>query len=203
MNGAEPRPAESEHLLERLVFFSDAVFAIAITLLVIEIHIPELPAQSDNDGAWRELLHIGPSLFAFALSFLVIGRFWMGHHRAFGAVRHYDERMVWPNLQYLLGVAFMPFATAFLGRNFGHFVPALVYNATMLFCALLNWRLWRVLLRTGALPVDRSADFGWRPVSLMLGAATSVALTFVWPLISQIGMATMPIWGMLLRRISK
>lgn len=193
---------KTDNMLERLVFFSDAVFAIAITLLVIELEVPHLKS-GDPAEAWRELLHIGPSLFAFVLSFLVIGRFWMGHHRVFGMVKGYDDRLAWPNLQYLLGIAFMPFATAFLGRNLGLFVPALLYNLTMLACALLNLRLWRVLRQTGVLvPGENSAPL-WRPLSLAMGAATAVALAFVAPLYSQIGLATMPLWGWLVRKYIK
>jgi uncharacterized membrane protein len=63
--------------LDRLVFFSDAVFAIAVTLLVLDIHVPDLPRVVSNADAWRAFTDLTPSFFAFALSFLVIGRFWM------------------------------------------------------------------------------------------------------------------------------
>src|SRR5437868_654279 len=110
--------------LDRLVFFSDAVFAIAITLLVLEIRIPHLPRGVTIAEAWREFWTLWPSFFAFALSFFVIGRFWMGHHERFRPLRHFDDRLMWPNLLYLMTIAFMPFSTAFLGSNLGRFVPA-------------------------------------------------------------------------------
>lgn len=191
---------ETDHALERLVFFSDAVFAIAITLLIIEIHVPDLSTTATNTEAWQEFASLIPSLIAYLISFFVIGRFWMGHHRAFGAVRRYDEAMVWPNLQYLMAIAFMPFATAFMGRNFGHFVPALVYNLSMLVCALLNWRLWLVLLRAGDMAPERTASFNLRSTSVLLGAASCVALTFISPMFSQAGMFTMPVWNWVLSK---
>jgi uncharacterized membrane protein len=112
--------------LDRLVFFSDAVFAIAVTLLVLDIRVPSLPREVSVADSWAAFADLTPSFFAFALSFLVIGRFWMGHHERFRSLRHFDQRLMWPNMLYLMAIAFMPFATAFLGRNLGHFVPALV-----------------------------------------------------------------------------
>ncbi len=187
--------------LERMIFFSDAVFAIAITLLVIEIRVPELAPGATSAEAARALLALMPSLFAFALSFLVIGRFWMGHHKLFSHVTHFADRLLWPNMLFLLAIAFMPFATGFLGRNLGHFVPALVYNLTMLASAVLNLTLMRVADR--ALLIDSGLDrraLRSRPVSVVLAALVCAGLTFVVPLFSQLGMATIPIWLRLLSR---
>jgi uncharacterized membrane protein len=180
--------------LDRLVFFSDAVFAIAITLLIIEIEIPDLQPGISIAESWAEFASLKWSFFAFALSFLVIGRFWMGHHERFRSLKHYDPRLMWPNMLYLMAIAFMPFATAFLGRNIGHFLPALVYNLTMLLLSLLAlWLAKRI----------RAAGGGGIPhdgLDIVFAALACVALTFVLPLISQWGMMTMPLWSFLERR---
>lgn len=185
----------NKHNLERMVFFSDAVFAIAITLLVIEIEVPKLPANASRADAWHEFAALSPNLFAFALSFLVIGRFWMGHHKLFSHVVRFDERLLWPNLLFLLGIAFMPFATGFLGSNLGQFVPTLVYNLTMLACAALNYSLMRVVAKAELFD-DRGHDklLRIRPLSVALAALTCVGLTFVSPVFSQIGMGAIPLW---------
>jgi len=182
--------------LDRLVFFSDAVFAIAITLLVLEIDIPDLPVHVSTAASWRALAELVPSFFAFALSFLVIGRFWMGHHERFRSLRHFDARLMWPNMLYLMAIAFMPFATAFLGRNLGHFVPALVYNLAMLVLSLLALWLARQIRASGGGGDPREG------FDIVLAALVCIGLTFVFPLLSQWGMMTVPLWSWLERRMA-
>jgi len=182
--------------LDRLVFFSDAVFAIAVTLLVLDIHVPDLPRVVSNADAWRAFRDETPSYFAFALSFLVIGRFWMGHHERFRALRHFDPRLMWPNMLYLMAIAFMPFATAFLGRNLGHFVPELVYNVSMLVVSLLAYWLARAVWRAGE-PDAPPAD----GLDMVLAALVCIGLTFVVPILSQWGMFTALLWTRLEKRL--
>jgi uncharacterized membrane protein len=182
--------------LDRLVFFSDAVFAIAITLLVLDIHVPNLPHVVSIEDSWRAFAELTPSFFAFALSFLVIGRFWMGHHERFRSLRHFDARLMWPNMIYLLAIAFMPFATAFLGQNLGHFVPELVYNISMLVLALVAFWLAAVARRVGG---DDSRPYDG--IDLILAALVCIGLTFWVPILSQWGMMTIPLWTWLENRL--
>ena len=107
-----------DHKLERLVFFADAVFAIAITLLVSELHVPHFEHRG-TQAALAQLAGMWPSLFGFVLSFLVIGRFWMGHHSAFSGVSQFSPRLMWPNLLMLMAIAFMPFITGLMSQNSG------------------------------------------------------------------------------------
>jgi len=178
------------------VFFSDAVFAIAITLLVLDIHVPNFPHAISIAQSWQAFLDLSPSFFAFALSFLVIGRFWMGHHERFRTVRHFSARLMWPNLIYLMTIAFMPFATAFLGQNLGHFVPELVYNVSMLALALVAFWLAWVTRRVGG---DDSRPYDG--IDLILAALVCIGLTFWVPILSQWGMMTIPLWTWLENRL--
>lgn len=127
--------------LERVVFFSDAVFAIAITLLALEIRLPSLEI-ADTDVALRQaLLGIWPQYLGFVISFLVIGTFWMSHHRKFRLIRRYDYRLVMFNLLLLMGIAFVPFPTAVL-TEFGSRVATVLYAGTMVGIGLLFLILW-------------------------------------------------------------
>jgi TMEM175 potassium channel family protein len=100
--------------LERVIFFSDAVFAIVITLLVLpltaEVDLPD--AGADTAALVWDLW---PRVLTFVVSFLVIGQFWIAHHRMFAQLRSVDHGLIWLNLVFLLTVSFLPFPTAVLG----------------------------------------------------------------------------------------
>lgn len=101
---------------ERTVFFSDAVFAIAMTLLVLDLHAPPDLAQ-DRLGA--VLVEALPGFLAYALSFAVIGAAWMNHHSKFAVIRRYDQGLQWLNLLVLFFVALLPMPTSFISEYGG------------------------------------------------------------------------------------
>src|SRR5450631_3763022 len=105
---------KKEFQLERLILFSDAVFAIAITLLVIELKIPEIPRQWVTETKLVEILaNLIPKFVGFLISFFIIGLFWTIHHRMFGYVVNYNPKLLWLNLIFLLFIVIMPFSTSF------------------------------------------------------------------------------------------
>ncbi len=167
--------------LERLTFFSDAVFAIAITLLIIEVHVPHV-ASIDDATYWQALGELRSSLFGFALSFLVIGMLWMAHHRVFGMLADYSQKITWPNLLLLMTVAFMPFATALMSSNPRARVPELVYSGTLLVAGLLQNRLFTVALRApyvrADVPAEEVTAARWR--SWGLPTAATLSLIAAW-----------------------
>ena len=195
-------PAKTDHALERLVFFSDAVFAIAITLLILEVHVPHLPRHSADVAYLQALADLAPSLIGYVVSFWVVGMFWLGHHRVFSLANRHSPRMLGWNL-FLLGViAFMPFATAFWAQNTGSLVPALFYCATLLAAALLNVKV--VWIATGPEMVDPATDPASifycrrRSLSVVLGAATAILLGIFFPPFAQVALASIPVWRRLL-----
>lgn len=97
---------------DRVAFFSDAVFAIAMTLLVVGIGIPHV---HDTSKIAARVGDKGNEIFGFFLSFLVIGLYWLAHHRFFSNLVAVDGRLMRLNLVYLAGIAFMPFPTALVG----------------------------------------------------------------------------------------
>ncbi|HRN38119.1 MAG TPA: TMEM175 family protein [Flavobacteriales bacterium] len=134
--------------LDRIAMFSDAVFAIAITLLILEMHIPDQrPGTTDLD--LLQYLDVSiPKFVGFLVSFFVIGQFWMAHHRMFRYLERSSQALLVSNLFFLLPIVIMPFSTAFFSEYFnGELrVPLAVYTATILLAGLLSFRLWHVAL---------------------------------------------------------
>ncbi len=103
--------------LERLVFFSDAVFAIAITLLILDVRPPHLAEDAGNRDLLAAIEALLPKLVGYTISFLVVGSMWIEHHRIFRYIARCDEGLLWRNLVFLLTVALMPFPTALFSEN--------------------------------------------------------------------------------------
>lgn len=110
-NDNHPR---QEFQVERLAFFSDAVFAIAITLLIIEFKIPHVTKTSTYQEVLHELGELKLHLFALLLSFFFIGVYWVRHHTLFKYIHNYNRQIVVANMASLLPVIFLPFTTSFL-----------------------------------------------------------------------------------------
>jgi uncharacterized membrane protein len=138
--------------VERLVFFSDAVFAIAITLLVIELGVPERLA---SDEQLREALaDLAPSFFSFFLSFAVTALWWLSHHRVLRLVERTSGALVALNFLLLAAVAFLPFSSGVLGHHGDLSTAVILYAATntVAVAALVGIRL--LVVRRGLLRAD-------------------------------------------------
>ena len=129
----------------RLEAFSDGVIAIAITLLSLEIRLP------DDDALTSGLLSIWPSYVGFVLSFLLIGQVWLNHHAIFQKIRYVDQWVLVCNLLLLLDVAFLPFATTVLTRALktgeDARIGAVFYGMVMVVGGLFFNGLWRAAIR--------------------------------------------------------
>ncbi|MBV1851359.1 TMEM175 family protein [Catellatospora tritici] len=111
----------------RVLSFSDGLFAIAMTLLVVEVGVPKLVHEGDIRELARDLSDLIPNFVGFFLSFAVIGRYWIAHHQMFSLLRGVDLGMIMRNLVYLAFVAFLPFPTALLGDYFSNPLAISVY----------------------------------------------------------------------------
>jgi uncharacterized membrane protein len=145
---------------ERLVFFSDAVYAIVITLLVLPL-TAEIDLPDGRAGFARAVTERWPTIVTFAVSFLVIGQFWTAHHRIFGLLDRQDQGLLWLNLAGLLTVAFLPFPAAVLGAHneTGDAFPVVFFAASMTVtsCAMTGTWLyawWRGLVRRSLGPAQ-------------------------------------------------
>jgi uncharacterized membrane protein len=127
--------------LERLIFFSDAVFAIAITLLALDLRLPGGGESPNNAQLLTQLLEIWPKYLAYLVSFLAIGTFWLGHHRRFRFIRRYARGLLTLNLLFLMVIAFVPFPTSVISES-GNRTATIFYALTMILGGLMLAALW-------------------------------------------------------------
>lgn len=142
----------------RIEAFSDGVFAIAITLLILEIKVPEPDTIDSPEALWQALSGgLIYSYLAFFTSFVVIGVMWINHHRIFTYVRRTDQALLFYNTLLLLGITFVPFPTAVLGKYLEDVpagsanVAAIFYAGTGLGIAIFFNLLWRHIAYWGRL----------------------------------------------------
>jgi uncharacterized membrane protein len=142
----------------RLEAFSDGVFAIAMTLLVLDIKVPA--AGPGAPPLWQALVHQWPAYFGYVTSFATIGIMWINHHLNFTLIRRTDHALLVLNGLLLLGVTFLPFPTglvaAYVGRA-GDRLATAVYAGTFLFIAVIWNVLWRYASTRGHL-LGRDVD---------------------------------------------
>jgi uncharacterized membrane protein len=184
----------------RIEAFSDGMFAIAITLLILEIKVP----SPDQGQLAKALLRQWPSYLAFFLSFAFIGIMWMNHHRMFTHIRRSDDTLLVLNLLLLLGVTSVPFPTAVLAAHLGtagQRTAALLYNGVFVVIAIFFNVLWRYAvsrhlldksLEASAAMISRQYAFGpfiylvcfvlaWVDVRISLALNVALAMFFALP----------------------
>ncbi|HEX8566861.1 MAG TPA: TMEM175 family protein [Pyrinomonadaceae bacterium] len=188
----------SELQFERIVFFSDAVFAIAITLLIIEIKVPHLDHNASDREFWLALVKLIPNFFGYFFSFFVIGAYWVGHHRIYGHIARWNYGLIWRNILFLMAIGFMPFATAFFTEIFPpRFVPLTLYALTFSAAGLLELWQWRYAVKTGLIDENLNPTlisyFSWRMVSLPIVGAAAILIGLINPAFAGFAFFVMPV----------
>jgi uncharacterized membrane protein len=172
----DPASAADGRELDRVGAFSDGVFAFAITLLVLNLDVPTLKAETDSgDKLWTALQGLDGDLTAYLISFAVIGSFWYGHHKVFSLLDRSDGRLVFFNLILLAVIALMPFTTDLIGTYGDNRVAAAIYAANLGAAALADGLVeivaaHRRLAAPGALRPERE---------LIAGTAFRAAIFFL------------------------
>jgi uncharacterized membrane protein len=170
--------------LERVSLFSDAVIAIAITLLIIELHLPE-PESGTTSEFWNNMLHILPQFIGFLVSFLLIGLYWTIHHKIFEFVKAFDIKLLWLNIFFLLAIVIMPFSTKIA---FEHFTlpnyPWIFYCLNHIFTGICIVRMWIYLdknpEKTVGLENKRFLKYKkWRSIGTILVFVLSILMAFI------------------------
>jgi uncharacterized membrane protein len=125
------REGETGRDRDRIVNLSDGVFAIAITLLILDIRVPDIPENMVSSQLPGALLSLWPKYLGYILSFVGISAFWLIHHSIFRPIRSYDRILLYLNFLFLMIVAFVPFPTSLLGEYGDHQLPVAIYAATL------------------------------------------------------------------------
>jgi len=116
----------------RLEALIDGVFAVAMTLLVLDLKLPDDLAPASNDELWKYLLGLERHFVIYVISFVVIGMYWINHHIQFHFVVRTNRGLIWINLFFLLLVSFLPFATDLIGDHKELMLPCEIYGITLL-----------------------------------------------------------------------
>ena len=144
MQEAKHDKERQQFQVERFTFFVDAVFAITITLLVIEIKPPVIPDPTDS-LLWHSIAAMGFKFLGFVISFGIVGHYWSVHHRIFGYVIKNSTSLIWLNLGFLLTVVTLPFSAGLLGEYSSMTnlrIPYAIYTVNMVLTGLMNCWLW-------------------------------------------------------------
>jgi uncharacterized membrane protein len=121
----------------RLEAFSDGVIAIIITIMVLELEVPE-------EAEWHALTAVGPMFASYVLSFVMLGIYWNNHHHLLHATTKVTGGVLWANLHLLFWLSLIPFTTAWQGQHHSDVAPTIAYGGVFLLCAIA----WTILQAT-------------------------------------------------------
>jgi uncharacterized membrane protein len=174
------RLKQGEMRLTRVEAFSDGVFAIVVTLLVLELKVPALKDHASVGELAHQLVELVPKFLSWLISFIIVCKFWLNHHHVLGLARHANYAMVWLNSIFLMGQSFIPFPTALMGEYHNNRLAVSFFGCvfavnTLLFIALHSY-IVRNLIKPELAPLQdphgmRKAMIG--PASYLVGAAAA------------------------------
>jgi uncharacterized membrane protein len=133
----------------RIEGLSDGIFAIVMTLLILEIHVPKLPPSAPNVEVAPALFALWPKFFSYLVTFVSLGVFWIGHHIMYHAIRRADRTLLWLNILFFMFVSQLPFSTSVLNAFPRAFVAPFLFGANL---AVIGWLLFFQWLYAGSQP---------------------------------------------------
>jgi len=168
---------------DRFVFFCDAIFAIAITLLILQIDVPEIVYENN---VHQVLVNLWPRFISFAISFFVIARFWLVHLNFFSHVRKLNMGLVVMNLFFMALIVFLPFTTDFYGAHSDNKYVLAFYVLSIVATSLTSYATWRYLLRHKELMIEDyemrdMRKHSWRGLMVSMEFLTALLIVFVHP----------------------
>jgi uncharacterized membrane protein len=144
--------------VERLAALSDGIFAVAMTLLVLDLRLPAAEAIHNEHDLWRALVALLPRLVPYLMSFLTLGIFWVGQQTQLNHLARSDRHLSWIHLGFLLAVTISPFSTMLLAEFMVYRAALLVYWSNILLLGAILYGSWGYALRAGLVKDDLPAD---------------------------------------------
>jgi uncharacterized membrane protein len=146
----------------RIEALSDGIFAIVMTLLILEFHVPNLPLSAPNVEVAPALLALWPKFVSYTVTFVSLGFFWVGHHVMYHAIRRADRTLLWLNIFFFMFVSLLPFSTSVLNAFSEAFIAPLFFGANL---AIIGWLLFFQWSYANSQP-DMLADLEAQPLIL-------------------------------------
>ena len=137
--------------LERLAALSDGIFAVAMTLLVLDLHVPASEVIHSQGELWRTLAGAAPQLISYVMSFMTLGIFWNGQQAQLNSFARSDRHLSWIHIAFLFAVSIMPFSTRLLAEFIAYRSVLVAYWGNILLLGMLLYASWRYAIRAGLL----------------------------------------------------
>jgi TMEM175 potassium channel family protein len=194
----------SKHRVEGL---TDGIYAVAMTLLVLELKLPDTAQLSTEEDLQRMLLQLLPKAIAWIISFFILAIFWLSHQRAFHFVRRVDTKLLWINVLALMFASLLPFSSALVGEHSFLFTAQVVYAMHMAALALMGiWQLRHLrahpeLCEANGFPANVARGARFRCWSLVAVAALAVAIASFAPRLATMAFLLMILLGRIGRRM--
>ncbi len=147
--------------VERIAALSDGVFAVAMTLLVLDLKAPAAEAIHGEGDLWRALTALAPRLLVYMMSFLTLGIFWVGQQVQLSCLSRSNHRLSWIHLAFLFVITLMPFSTALMAEFIAYRTALLAYWANILLLGIMIFASWRYALGAGLLRDDTTEQRIW------------------------------------------
>ncbi len=144
--------------VERLAALSDGIFAVAMTLLVLDLHVPVASAIHSEHDLWRALVALAPRLAMYLMSFLTLGIFWMGQQTQLNHLARSDRDLTWIHIAFLFAVTITPFSTMLLAEYPHYRVALLAYWFNILLLGVVLYGSWGCAIRKGLVKGDIPAE---------------------------------------------
>jgi len=202
----QPKPAHGGPSPHRIEALADGIFAVAMTLLVLELHVPELGKHASESEVMSALGELVPKILSYASGFVILGTLWIGHHFQFHYIKRSSRALLWINLSFLLVISSLPFFVALLGTYSNTHIACVLYGTASFLAMtilLIQWRYATRNLIDIDVPASVVAGLRNRVVMGMIGYGAGALLGMFVPMASLIVYVITPLLYLLPARFDQ